>query len=340
MKKGSVVMGGFFNTHPDCKCNRMFEKGNKLSAFGLLKSAFKERGYDLSTSDINHPKDSDFVIYIDVPIKLPKGKESNKSYLWLSESELIKPNNQNLDFHKNFRKVFTWNDSLVDNMKYFKLNYSYTFPKTINKNLSVKEKLCVFISANKKSNHSLELYSERLEAVRWFEKNHLEDFDMYGRGWDRYRFSSFGGWKITRVLDRIPYLPQFFAKLTNQDYPSYRGIVKDKKKVMKRYKFSICYENVRDIPGYISEKIFDSFFSGCVPIYWGANNILDHIPKNCLIDKREFDDYNSLYEFINNMDDDTYLEYLENIDLFLNSDKSRQYSIKYFTDTVIANILE
>jgi hypothetical protein len=337
MKKASIVMGHFFSVHPDQKCNRMF---NNNIVFGQLKSILKEKGYDLSTSDINNPKDSDLVIYVDIPAKLPKGNDSHKSYLYLSESELIKPDNQNLDFHKNFRKIFTWNDSLVDGKKYFKLNYSYIFPKTINKDLSVKEKLCTSISANKKSNHPFELYSKRLEAIRWFEKNHLEDFDMYGRGWDRYRFSSYGGWKIIRVLDKIPHLPQLFAKFTNQTYPSYKGAVEGKKEVMEKYKFSICYENVRDIPGYISEKIFDSFFSGCVPIYWGANNISDHIPKDCFIDKREFDDYESLYEFINNMDNDTYLKYIDNIEKFINSSKSRQYSAQYFIDTIIENIIE
>jgi hypothetical protein len=38
----------------------------------------------------------------------------------------------------------------------------------------------------KKINHPLELYSKRVEAIKWFEKNHPEDFDFYGIGWDRY----------------------------------------------------------------------------------------------------------------------------------------------------------
>jgi hypothetical protein len=42
--------------------------------------------------------------------------------------------------------------------------------------------------------------------------------------------------------------------------------VDSKKNTLEKYKFSICYENARDIPGYITEKIFDCFFAGCVPI--------------------------------------------------------------------------
>ena len=34
------------------------------------------------------------------------------------------------------------------------------------------------------------------------------------------------------------------------------------------------------VKGYITEKIFDSFFAGVVPIYWGAENITDYVPKS------------------------------------------------------------
>ena len=80
--------------------------------------------------------------------------------------------------HKYFNKIFTWHDELVDNKKYFKLNFSHLFPKSINKDLSKKQKLCTLIAGNKRVKHSLELYSKRVEAIRWFEKNHPEDFDL------------------------------------------------------------------------------------------------------------------------------------------------------------------
>jgi len=47
-------------------------------------------------------------------------------------------------------------------------------------------------------------------------------------------------------------------------------MVGHKKPIMEQYKFSIYHENARNIPGYITEKIFDSFFAGCVPVYWGG----------------------------------------------------------------------
>ena len=45
---------------------------------------------------------------------------------------------------------------------------------------------------------------------------------------------------------------------------------------------------MRDVLGYITEKIFDSFAAWCVPVYWGASNVTDYIPEGCFIDRRKF----------------------------------------------------
>jgi len=123
-------------------------------------------------------------------------------------------------------------------------------------------------------------------------------------------------------------------------FASYRGKVRSKKEVLTKYRFAICYENARDISGYITEKIFDCFFAGCVPIYWGANNIEDHIPQECFIDKRKFETYHKLYNFINNMSDDHYLEYLENIEAFLNSDKIYPFCSEFFANILVEIMLD
>ena len=108
---------------------------------------------------------------------------------------------------------------------------------------------------------------------------------------------------------------------------------------MKKYKFSIAYENIKDETGYITEKIFDSFFAGCVPIYLGADNITEYIPKNCFIDQRDFKNYDSIYDFMVKMSADDYLNYLNNIDKFLKSDKAQVFKIEYFAKTIVNEIL-
>ena len=45
----------------------------------------------------------------------------------------------------------------------------------------------------------------------------------------------------------------------------------NKAEFLKQYKFYICPENA-SVEGYVTEKVFHAIGSGCVPIYWGANN--------------------------------------------------------------------
>ncbi|MGQ4002333.1 glycosyltransferase family 10 [Francisellaceae bacterium CB299] len=295
-----------------------------------LKDSFFKNGYDLSTQDINSTLSSEAIIYNDMPKSLPKADDINRSYLMLFECEIIKPRNWNLNSHKHFKKIFTWDDRYVDNKKYFKINFSHFIPETINKNILGKTKLCSLIAGNKKFSHKLELYSERVKAIRWFEKNHPKDFDLYGVRWDEYRF---GHGLLGKPLNKLKFLRK------SGNYPSYKGKVNCKNKVLQNYKFAICYENARDIPSYITEKIFDCFFAGCVPIYWGANNITDYVPENCFIDKRKFDTYEELYDFMVNMSDSDYVGYLDNIEKYIQSDQIKIFSADHFADVITTEIL-
>jgi len=310
--------------------DKIINRDNCMYPFHLLKEKFKDISIDLATQDINSVEDSEIVIYNEMPNILPKREDVCKSYLLMFESELIRPDNWDSEKHKYFNKIFTWKDDIVDNKKYFKFNFAQEIANHINKDLSRKEKLCTLIAGNKKSNHPLELYSKRVEAIKWFEKNHSEDFEFYGMGWDKYSSSNK---YINFILSKLKISTLF---VTN--YSSYRGKLTSKKETLERYQFAICYENARDIPGYITEKIFDCFFAGCVPIYWGANNITKHIPKECFIDKRKFNTYEDLYQYIKNMSDEIFLNYLENIEKYLNSDNSHLFSSKYFAEQIIKKL--
>jgi len=325
---------------PPYQNNKIFDlsssvlnRDNCLFGFYLLKREFAKIGVNLSTSDISHPNKSSIVIYNEMPQNIPNKRDKSKSYLLLFESELVRPDNWDMEKHRCFNKIFTWNDKLIDNTKYFKINFPSESLVSISENALNKKRLCTLISGNKMVDHPLELYSKRIEAVRWFEKNQPTDFDLYGTGWDRYKFT---GPRIVKAFNKIRPLTKFLAP----KFPSYQGAVREKKSILKKYKFCICYENARDISGYITEKVFDCFSAGCVPIYWGADNIEEHIPKSCFIDKRDYDSYDDLYAFINAIDDDEYLLYLRNIENFINGSFFYQFSYEYFIKTIINTILK
>lgn len=338
MKKVSLVVSEYL------KNNSIFDESGLhrddiFDRFIKLKKEFKKHGYDLSTQDINPISESELIIYgSNMPDILPTKDDVDKSYLILSESHFIKPENYDQKKHDFFNKIFTWADDLVDNKKYFKLNYAHLFPDEIKIGTKHKKNLCTLISANKSAPHTVEgdLYEERKNAIRWFEKYHPSEFDLYGVNWDKYRFS---GPLVIRAFNRFPLFCSFYQKITRNTFPSYKGMVSSKNLVMENYKFSICYENAKDIPGYITEKLFDSFFAGCVPIYLGANNVTDHIPANCFVDKREFHSYEDLYQFMNEMSDETYIGYLNNIQDFLINAESRPFKSEGFVETIVKNVL-
>lgn len=68
--------------------------------------------------------------------------------------------------------------------------------------------------------------------------------------------------------------------------------VENKEEFLGNYRFSMAFEN-SSTPGYVTEKIVDSFLAGTIPIYWGAPDIAeDFNPKafiNCH-DYKSFDD--------------------------------------------------
>jgi Glycosyltransferase family 10 (fucosyltransferase) C-term/Fucosyltransferase, N-terminal len=58
--------------------------------------------------------------------------------------------------------------------------------------------------------------------------------------------------------------------------------------VISRYKFTIAFENARS-SDYVTEKLFDAFWAGSVPIYFGAPNVEKFVPGNdCYVDAAQF----------------------------------------------------
>lgn len=333
---------GFFSYYEEYNNNRMFKDASAsigddlLYPFVYLGISAATRGIRVSTIDTEPLESYDAIIFIDYPTlqnkyfrELIRQKFENL-YLLSHESEIIRPDNCRKKYHKYFKKVFTYDDKFVDHKKYIKINYANKIPIDLEFDLSGKHKLCTLIAGNKFKFHRLELYSERIMAIRWFEQHHPEDFDLYGIGWDRHQFHG----KLSR-LNRIPFL----NRLLKPTYPSYLGTVESKRETFKKYKFAICYENARDISGYISEKIFDCFFAGCVPVYWGAENVGDYIPSNAFIDRRNFKQYDKLYDYLKNMSNKEYMGYLCAIKDFVASDNIYPFSVECFAETVINEVV-
>lgn len=166
-----------------------------------------------------------------------------------------------------------------------------------------------------------ELYKDRIEAIYYFSK--CIDFHLYGIGWD-LPIQGFG-------LD----YHQAALKV-------YRGIIpadlQGKREVMSDFKFAICFENCA-FPGYVTEKIFDCFLAGCIPIYFGAPDIADFVPKESFIDFREFGNYVKLDRFLREMTEVDFQKYIGAARDFLASSEFDKFTVDYFVNDIL-NIIE
>ena len=106
------------------------------------------------------------------------------------------------------------------------------------------------------------------------------------------------------------------------------GFVSDKIEFLSNYKFSIAMEN-SDGDGYLSEKIYDSFRSGTIPIYYG-DYVLDEFinPKTYILIKGE-KDIDEKIEYIKKIDND--------IKLYKSIMKEKPIIDEYFIDKIYNN---
>lgn len=317
-----------------------------MKPFQILREMCTQAGHEIC-SVVDYPMELfDAVLFLEWPtfpwILNPyfrsARKLNKKMYLLLMESEIIRPSNFYKCHHKYFEKVFTWKDTIIDNNKYIKICVPQNLPREIHFPEIQWRKFLTLISSHKLHNHSFELYSERVRAIRWFEAHTKKEFDLYGWWWDKIAFSS---WfmRLLAILPGFLYIRKWLQKLFFHPFPSWKGKIESKYAILSEYKFAICYENAKNIPGYITEKIFDCFFAGCIPVYLGPPNIEAFIPKDTYIDKNQFSSYDELYSYLENLSEKEMQSLQENIKNFLQSERVKKFSSEEFATILLKNII-
>jgi alpha(1,3/1,4) fucosyltransferase len=292
--------------------NPIFNRDGCLDVLYRLREVAQEAGYDiLQADDLNHLDEFEYLIVFDVfldQLALLEKYPKEKKILFLWEPPSVIPENYDLNNHLSFSKVMTWNDALVDGKKYFKFRYPVLHPMIPKAAPFESKQLCTLIACNKNSSYPGELYSERRYLIQFYENSPFEDFSLFGKWWP-------------------------------ETLRTYQGPIDKKVDCLKSFRFCYAYENIRGIPGYITEKIFDCFQAAAVPIYWGAPNISCEIPKNCYISREEFPSDYTLYSYLKNMDEAAYSEYQRNIRSYLESEKAQAYSQEHFINLFMKLIL-
>lgn len=231
---------------------------------------------------------------------------------------------------KLFKSVVTYDDDLAGTDNFIKGNVANYHADKPSKSRNYKDrKMVCMVTSNTTNNyiisvlnnynyatyynernikyHPKAIYHKRIEIADYFLKNHPESFDLYGLFWpDRFE----------TVL---------------------KGFLEKNKKIqtLSEYKFAITFDSYTKQRGYISEKIFDAFFAGTIPVYMGADNVLDYIPEQCFIDARDFKSYDELYDYLSSMSESEFNKRQRAIGKFLYS----KTFTKYFSSAGIAKTL-
>jgi glycosyltransferase involved in cell wall biosynthesis len=118
-----------------------------------------------------------------------------------------------------------------------------------------------------------------LDSLRLAYVQNLKNITVYGMGWGEYR--------------KNPKLKVGHTKHRSLDDRSTVDIIKE-------YTFVLIIENT-DADGYVSEKIYDAFIAGCIPIYYGNNNANVGIPDGMFVDLRQYPSSEALQKYLDKL---------------------------------------
>jgi hypothetical protein len=295
---------------------------NLMAPWTALRDYFVARGVPVHTADlIDQAPRGQRKVYFSTGVLENYRRMSRRDDVVVSafvamECPIVepKPYRQFPILHRHFRHILTWSDS--ESLLHFtrelvpceRFQWPQSFDRVHDDVWARRDRgFLVMINANKLPRvYWQELYTARLEAVEYFHR--FGEIDLYGPGWERmpsrvgssivpmpvrrlYRQTG-AELALWRLKQRFTPDPLYVAAAA-----AHRGVAKSKAETLGRYTFALCFENMR-IKGWMTEKIFDCFFAGTVPVYWGATDIDEWVPREAFIDMRQFQGFAELRAFL------------------------------------------
>jgi alpha(1,3/1,4) fucosyltransferase len=332
--------------------------GDQLMApYAYLRDFLNARGVEVHTADLM-PQETNGKknIYVSLGIlsnyrRLAQRPDTVLSAYFALECPIVEPSIYRAlpQVQRYFKRIYSWSDSVSlerfvgESVRCESFCWAQSFDDVHEALWSnTDRKFLVMINANKLPRlYWQELYTERMRAVEFFSRT--DDIDLYGKGWDKPSMRVGKTWmpytfrrihyEMIRQWQRIRPNP-----LLQAAQRAYRGVADSKSETLARYKFALCFEN-SILKGWITEKLFDCFFAGTVPIYWGAPDITERVPANCFIDMRRFSGYQELREFLKSLSEKHIQEYKVNARAFLRSPEFYPFTKAAFAE-LFARVVE
>jgi alpha(1,3/1,4) fucosyltransferase len=345
--------------------DRLFDAGTEknngadiLAPWTYLRRWFSERGVRVHTADLLDRSDlrkgkNVFISFglLDRYKQFVRRLDLTLSAFFAFESPVVEPQiyRELGAVQRNFKRVFTFTDSesLLPFLDRPLQSREFRIPHPFERIDEVlwgrkNRKFLIMMNHNKvPALDYRELYRERMRALQFFAAT--EEIDLYGVGWDGPSFQM--GSRLPGTLQRLRH--HWLKKwqrirpvpLLQAARKVYHGPASGKPEVMSQYNFALTFENVI-LKDWITEKIFDCFAVGTVPIYWGAPNIDDHVPQECFIDMRKFANYYELRSYLNNLSPNEIEVYRTAGREFLLSPRFRPFTKEFFTERLARIVQE
>lgn len=307
--------------------NTVLNRDNTLSPFIRMRAALNKKNIEVHTADKlfdcqENSLSGDYYSFglMDNPDALALRKCIQLKAFIVSEPPVVAPHLYKAlpRLTQLFESVYVHNIhgdgySLqgVDQSKLKKFYYSQPHDDVIEAHWNKVDRLkrIVVINGNHKpKSFADELYSKRIDVM--VQLAAWDCVDLFGRGWNRW-WSRASWWRA------------YWANIKTLQ-SIYKGPCACKFTVLSQYDFSLCFENMH-MQGYITEKIFDCFYAGTVPIYWGAKDISALIPENTYIDFRKFDTVYALKNYLFSLSPADILSYKHAARDFLKSPEGLNY---------------
>jgi alpha(1,3/1,4) fucosyltransferase len=309
------------------------ETARLLKAFGLSYATSRQR----SLSDF------DIMVFLEMPavddaVFIEFRRLNRPCLLVIAENPLIEQKNAQYERYKDFDLVFTYEDRAIAQYGCRRLNYAVRFDdQSVDFVPFAQRRFANMISSRvKKLRPGLVSY-QRLWTIRYYEDKHPQVFDLFGIGWDKgvlwcprnaLACEAIAHMRLSRVLP---------ARMSR----SWKGTVKKKRDVISQYRFSYCYENTTSIPGYVTEKLFDVLRAGTVPVYLGAPETAQLLPKDIYIDRASFKDDEALYLYLSHMSEAEWMGYIKRGRHFIDDcDLRKPFSVENYAQVLVRGIMD
>lgn len=100
---------------------------------------------------------------------------------------------------------------------------------------------------------------------------------------------------------------------------------KDTFAFLSKCKFNLAFENNFQYPGYMTEKLFQAYFTGSIPLYSSHSEAQKEVNKKAFVSRQDFNNNQQMIEYIKKLDQDD-KKYCEVWNQKIITDNNRDYS--------------